>query len=202
MAWTYEQNFDSLNDGTINGQDSWTSSDSDVGSAYAFAGAKGVELTAGYMERTITAVTSGSMYFAFKYETPSTGSFSMKIDDGTNYGVMWNLDDDGSADYRAQMYTSAGYRVIVDGLDKTKFYIWNIEFDNSTDEYRVRYKESGGSWSSWVGWYDYNSARGNSTRFRYQSDTGGIAYIDEISASEPVPGPSPSFAFSQAVIIS
>ena len=196
MAWTYEQNFDSLNDGSLVGQDGWSklagTDTTDVDSSYALLSTTkglGVPVASSInfsLTRTVSAGTSGTLYFATKCtNVNSTGQNLLAIDDGSYYGVFINWVRVDSTTYKIQSYTNAGYVDTITNLAVGTVYIMAIEYDTVDDQYRMKYKTVGGTFSSWSSFVSFNSPRGSFTRFSLIHDwTWGVVY-DEFSASDP-----------------
>jgi hypothetical protein len=94
MAWTYEQKFNTLSDGDLQGQDSWTG---DAGKwtvttdGSPTEGAKCVKLSADadayyYAYRNVDTVTNGTVYFSWKmtFNATTAGEFVLRDSSGNN----------------------------------------------------------------------------------------------------------------------
>jgi hypothetical protein len=189
MAWTYTQNFDSLNTAALAGQDSWTKDNGltmydSVQETTKFAGAKGAK-TAGYtsVHRTITDVTAGRVYIAMRANSGGSGD-----------GLAFQFKD-GSADiirtrfvYSAPNLTFEYYNGSWRSLFTASFNTWYIisfEFDatNQANKAKIYYKESGGSFSDTGYVSSVNNWSAVDTIIFY-SDSGEY-YFDEISNTDP-----------------
>lgn len=195
MAYSYTQNFNSLSTAALAGQDSWTANGStacasvSTDSSAIFEGAKGLKWqlgTGGYYYRTITSMTTGSMFVATRVDTNASsgdGFFIFNELDGSNTkysaAVKWI-----SGASTLQYLKSATWANLATGLSTGTWYIINAEFDTSTDQVRYRYKASGGSWSSFTAWETAYTAGTNVDRLAVGMDT-GVYSLDSISDTEP-----------------
>lgn len=200
--WSYEQNFDALNDAGLNGQDSWTAdSGVNVSSSYGLLGStKGVTMGTDNGKdavRSITAVTSGTMYYAM--QTPSLGGAgdgaSLRLRGGGSNCVNISADYNGGT--HAYQYNDGGTWQNLFNLDSSKEYVIEVTFDCSDDLYDLRYKESGGTWSSATTDISCQVACTNIDDIRLLNDGGTgnwqNATMDEISSTDPdTPTPTPS----------
>lgn len=148
MAYTYNQNFDSLNNGNLNGQDSWSGSNLfQIQTSTVIQGTKTpyVQVTSGVIAqigRAITAINKGEMSFYVRVTNNNSNPRVIKLTssgDGTGnarcginfkngniYGV------DNNSDYFLQAYsqntnhlikfvfdsTAGKYDIYVDGVKK------------------------------------------------------------------------------------
>ena len=97
-TWTYEQTFNTLNNGDLSGQDNWSGDiQYDVQSTLAYEGTKAVQVnaldTSKLITRTVPSFTSGQMYFSVRRDVNSTGKiyFTSYYDDsvgGDTDGVI------------------------------------------------------------------------------------------------------------------
>jgi len=111
-GWTYEQTFNDLNVGTLNGQDSWANSKnnnfyvSTAGTPYE--GTKHVANTTGtdgVIIRSVSAVTYGTIYISLSKPV---------LNEGTNYVRL--LNEDGLSDITVRLWkSSAGNLLVYDG---------------------------------------------------------------------------------------
>jgi hypothetical protein len=200
--WAFAESFDSLNDGNLATQNNWTSANDTftVGADYKFAGAKGLRGNgSGSYIQDITSVTSGTFYFASKVVTQGSSGdgFFVQLRRSTSYcpTVKWYTGAGSSLDFGA--FTNAGsYTFPFTGLSTDTWYIFAIEFDASQN-YKMKYKTAGGSWSSWSSTYKtYSNCSAGVTRFRIGQDAGWVVYFDEVSDEDPdsTPPPTPSTA--------
>ena len=78
----YEQTFNNLVNGDLNGQDSWSGAgEYDVQSTLAYEGTKAVQVnalnTSKLISRTVPSFTSGQMYFSVRRDTNGDGSATL-----------------------------------------------------------------------------------------------------------------------------
>lgn len=202
MAYSYTQNWNSLSTAGLDGQDSWAKNAStscgnvSTDASAIFEGAKGVKWsggTAGYYTRSITNMTTGSMYYATRVDTNAgagDGFFLFHwMDGGTTYSasVKWI-----AGAQTLQYLKNTGWTNLATSLSTATWYIINMEFDTTTDQVRFRYKVAGGSWSAYTSWESSYSTGTNVNRLAAGID-GGAYSLDTISDSDPdTPAPTTS----------
>lgn len=184
--WTYTQNFDSLNTGDLNGQDSWsgnTAFDVQTGTVYAGAKAVGINCQNGlYIIRNISAVTTGVITFYVQKSSIGNGLGYVTLRDATGFriGVVMHSDgyisayhNDATPAYDHLLAYSANtwYKITIDfdALNKTyDVYIDDLIYAND--------------------FYMYSSRTDDISIIRLDTDgTNAYYYVDEIQ-----PGSIPS----------
>jgi hypothetical protein len=188
MAWTYEEKFNSLSDGNLDGQDSWTAAagaaNCTVQTTEKYEGAKGVYLNGSTaLRRTITAVSSGVFYFAMRCKTSFTSA------DGVNFSAR----DVGGATYafvvkfawvsgalKLQYYSNGSYTTLASASVDT-WYVIGIDYDGANNRYKIRLDT--GAWSSYL----TTGSSGNTQidRIELAQDSSWQGYFDTITPSDP-----------------
>jgi hypothetical protein len=199
MAWTYEQKFNALTTGDLNGQDSWTADVSwDVSTTSPYEGANCIQRQCegdapsgidNYKPayRTITAVTDGSMYFAFKYDSSSAAvRAALTLEEGTTSKCYLLVVSSFS---KLMLFSGGSFYDIATGLSSGTWYPVNMEFDCGTDQYRARVYSSG-AWGSFSTWYAMPSTATQINNLNFGSDkgaagTGGMIYLDTFTPTDP-----------------
>ena len=198
--WTYEQNFDSLNDGSLVGQDGWAkisgTDSTDIDSTYALlSSTKGVifpvtvSLNSTY-SRNVAGGTDGTFYFATKCTTvaPAGHQHIVSLDGGSYYGVFFSWVRVDATTYKIQAYASGGYVDLFTGLSQDTTYVIAIEYETDTaDQYRGKIKSAGGTFGSFSTWRTFANGQSSMTRLRILKDWGWGVIMDEFSASDPDP---------------
>ena len=158
MAWTYEQDFEALSTGDLNGQDSWSGdTDFDVvdtgtpyeGSQYLQIDPAGDAFEA--ISRSVTSVAAGVVYCSLKINrTGGTAGKALRGDvllyEGATIIARIFAQIGGAAD-KIELLASSGWVVLATGISNDTWYRIGIEWDASTDKYRANV--NGGTWSSW-----------------------------------------------------
>jgi hypothetical protein len=192
MAWTYEQDFESLSDGDLNGQDSWSGNTGyDVQSSVAYAGSKGVSITIAdsqAISRALPAnITDGDVYFAIRRTTNSGGgAFYVILQDSAPASrIFIRMHSDGNI---GAFNNGVGY-VTIAAYSANTWYPVNVQFNDGTqpDQFRVRVY-SGGSWGSFSSWLTVNGGSYvNIGYLRFDTSDGNnsaVGYVDAFSASD------------------
>lgn len=169
MAWTYEQLFNALSTGTLDGQDSWTGATApflvSADASCRYEGAQGLDTgTGGNFRRSITNVTSGIVYYSVKYKTANASGdgpyFSLKR--STAYGTIVKIYQNGGVN-KIACYNGAGTYTDQQTVTVDTWYVVAIEFDCSRGtKGQFRVSIDGGAFSSW---YDFvgNLSSGSDT---------------------------------------
>jgi hypothetical protein len=198
MAWTYTQNFDTLNDGDLNNQDSW-SGDSlfDVQTSVKYAGDKGVAVTPSSgsditISRTITNTSDGSLRFYVRRTSNSNGTFHVTLYEGATFATRVIFNASGNIVLHNGVSTIE--YITVGSYSANTWYCIDVEYDCSTDKARARVDS--GSWSDWG---DFYTAISNVSKIEFRcadsSSTHPTSYIDEIQAT-----PASTTSFTPIII--
>lgn len=140
MAFPYDQNFNALSDGSLDGQDSWSggagvkSCDVSTDAACRYEGAKGIIFGATNTSswgRTITNTTSGSAWWAMKGTsfTAAGDGVTVELERGAgNPGVLIKFAQVTGVN-KLQYYTGSAYADIVSPVDTSTWYVIEIDYD-------------------------------------------------------------------------
>ena len=189
-AWTYTQNFNSLSDGDLNGQDSWSGDTTfDVQATVSSDAGKSVEYAnaaEGLIQRTITGVTDGTMRIELRKDTTLLGNMQVglgKGDWGTGsnrlaiVGLGYNLNFD-----KIYWISAGTSEATIQSFSASTFYTIDIDFDCGTDQYRVRVDE--GTYTSFANFYDNGTCTEvTNIIFRKQDGFTSASYWDNVSAA-------------------
>ena len=180
MAWTYEQKFDGLTTGDLNGQDSWSGSTNfDVSTTNPAQGAKCVTITGDATERqisrTITAVNDGIFYVSMR-SADTSHLFVLKIFSVGGQLTSLNFHPTGP---NIWVYNGATPTNIVTTWTANTWYRFGIEIiGDGTFKINV----DGGAWSAA---YAYQDATGDDDvdqiLFELAASYSGEAAFDFIS---------------------
>ena len=196
MAWTYEQKFNSLTTGDLNGQDSWSGdTEFDVQESVTYEGAKAIQVTDpggqanGNIVRTISGVSSGVVYFAMRVSgQPGTYSgWSVYFQDVTNsksVGIEWLR----SAIGIAFNVTGTGRTYIIPSAPTGTWIVFAIEFDASENQARVKWKNGDDDWTDWSSWKAVSTPFSQIDKISlvYDFYSGGGPYqFDTITPTDP-----------------
>lgn len=193
VSWTYEQDFESLSTGDLNGQDSWTgSTDYDVTTTTACGGSKSVSVAIGGSQsivRTLPAeVQDGNFYIRVKRTGTDNGdAFVLLKEDSTNR-VFIKLGENGDI----EGYNGTAYIDLLTSYSADTCYTLNVEFNDSTqpDQWRARV-HNGSSWGAFSSWIGVNGTYGSIHSIAFDTDTGTetqTVYFDTITLSDPTGG--------------
>lgn len=188
----YEQLFNSLTDGDLNGQDSWSASAAyDVETSVKYEGAKAVQNahdgTSGTATRIFTGASAGSMYVAVR-KTTNTGTDTSYVMLGSIDGVLVyiRIHTTGNIEYYEG---GVGYQTLA-AYNANQWYVLHIEWDAAghTDQYRVRVYD-GSSWSAFSAWVATYQSFTEVDRIMFDIDGSGgtVSYWDTVSDCNPVP---------------
>lgn len=174
-AWTYIQNFNSLNTADLTGQDSWSGDVLfDVQESVVQEGAKAVKVTPPasseiYIARTLPAsVDSGTLVFYMRASKTSgeAGSFQLRV--GTTYA--------GRIRFNADIYVDgATTENIKSAFSANTWYKITIEFLSSTT---FRARVDAGAWSGTI---TYDASQANPDTIRFTAYNTGDVYWDNIN---------------------
>ena len=156
MAWTYEQTFNSLSGGDLNGQDSWGGGTNntrfDVQSSVVFEGANAVSNTqpgdasSSEIIRTVTGINSGIVYVSIR-RTAAAGNLSIKLGESASSKMYVVMDTLGNiVTLSGALFTSN----TIQAYSNDTWYRIGIEFDNVGQPNKFRANVDGGSFTSWL----------------------------------------------------
>lgn len=174
--WSYVQPFDGLNDGDLNGQDSWSGDVAyDVQTTVKFAGAKAVScspasLTENFIHRSLPAsVDGGSLIFYMAATKTSGEAGNVWLMQGINRcvriqftGGNININTSSNTTVLTGFVSGQWYKIQVDFLSSTTF---NITIDDGTAN----------------GPFTYVSETSFPDRIQFSCYDTGTVYWDEIS---------------------
>ena len=195
-AWTYEQKFNDLTNGDLDGQDNWIILGDKigyVGNYMTFEGAKDLRthIDTGEMQygRSITGITSGIVYFALKVSDATLGltKYSFRDDiNGGGFSFIINKNANGKLIFYANF--TGETEILADSVSADTWYLGAIEFD--TVNQKARAKVYTGFWSAWSSWiYDTGSGLTEINYINLDSEhkTGAdyYAYFDTITGTNP-----------------
>lgn len=150
MAWTYEQLFNGLTDGDLNGQDSWSGNTGfDVTTETSYEGAKDVSLTTtsdtfSTITRTVTGVSAGVCYVSMKRGTSSAqANANFELYDGGG-GDLLRIFQNGS---NYQYLDSTGWNNLIATDDS--WHRIGIEWDNAGHANQFRIQIDNEPWTAW-----------------------------------------------------
>lgn len=190
MAFTYEQKFNGLNDGDLNGQDSWSGDvDFDIQNIIKYEGSKGVKLAKSVSGENIIRdsmpqSSDGIMYIAVKISVIDNNGINIRLREGGNTRMAFRLFEGGVIDYQV----SGGGYTTYGNYNADQWYVLAIEWDNSGHINQFRLKVHNGIyWESWTPWRTSNS------NFSYidgmqiicYGDDSYNAYFDTITPTDP-----------------
>ncbi len=157
--WTYEQKFNTLNDGDLNGQDSWTGDvEFDVVQTDTPAeGAKHLKVIAnvssnGFIDRTIIGVTSGTVYISIKKNANNDGRSVIYMKDSAEGANSMTIDMNLDGNIRI-WDNNPGSWITVGAYSANTYYRIGIAFESgagsheglAADTYKMNI--DGGAWS-------------------------------------------------------
>jgi hypothetical protein len=187
-AWTYEQSFDALTNGDLNGQDSWSGSTAfDVQSTVSCGGAKSVEFVsgAGSISRAFSATSTADMFFQIRRAPANQDFFLTFFSGATELIYIRTRGTDGTiAGYNSgtTLYVNA-----IAGFSFDTCYTVNVQWDDGAqpDKWRLRVYSSG-AWGSWTAWLNTNSAYSSMDAMAISTEgVTGAVYVDTITATDP-----------------
>lgn len=189
--WTYEQKFNSLTDGDLNGQDGWVraSGGMTVQTTTKYEGAKGLQVTGGAVSddynRSIDAISDGLVYIAMRVSgTPSEdGGPYFMLYSGTTRVVMIRFAPSGNIEY----YTGGSF-VSYLTFSANTWYVLAVEFNQPVQGSAYRLKiHDGNSWGSWTSWVGTENAYAviDKIRLDHEGNSNIDAWIDTITPNTP-----------------
>lgn len=135
MAWTYEQKFDGLTTGDLNGQDSWAGDVAfDVTTSSPIEGTKSVISTftssQGAISRAITGVTDGTVYISFNLAQTNAGNHQVKFYSGATLAFFIRFNTSGNI-------VAYGPGTTIQAYAANTTYRLGIAFNTTTDTFTV-----------------------------------------------------------------
>lgn len=136
MAWAYEQRFNSLTPGDLNGQDSWSGSAVfDVSTSSPIEGSQSIlasfSSAQGAISRAITPVTSGTVYMSFNMAQTNAGNQQVKFYSGSTLAFFIRFNASGN------IVAFGGAGTTIQAYAANTVYRLGITFDCGTDTFTV-----------------------------------------------------------------
>ena len=187
MAWTYNQNFDDLTTGDLNGQDSWSGSTAwDVQTSVVQAGAKAISCVGSSsnenITRTITATTSGHFIFYMR-ATHSGGTHTGSTHRFRNASAIGRFEVRFTQNSNNLQLVGSSTITLVSGYSINTWYKIEIDYNTTTGVTRARVDD--GAWSTDAGM----ASTGDITELFFQTNDApspaGTYYFDTISDNTP-----------------
>lgn len=149
MAWVYEQKFDTLNNGNLNGQDSWSgSTDFQVTTSNPYKGAKAVIINGNAggatIIRNVTATSTGVIYFAIRSGVTNK-NVTIQVRSGAGDSVATIFLDNGG-DIRVNQNI-----IILGSYSVNTWYPIALEYDVPNNRARGKVY-TGGAWGAFSNW--------------------------------------------------
>lgn len=189
--WTYNQDFETLTAGDLNGQDSWSGNaafDVSTDAEALYSGSKGIKVngnnTGVAISRTITGVASGTFYISMKLQTTNNLYQVFRLYNGASYGIAVGLWTDGTISYwNGSDWTQIGSLTYEGGT----WYRIGVQFECgsggweglSADTFKINVNN--GAWSSAL---NFSTALAQVDKIEletYNSDASHYGYWDTIS---------------------
>ena len=191
--WTYEQDFNALSDGDLNGQDSWSGyAGFDVQTTTRYEGTKAVEISGAELDvsllRGISSISSGSVYVALRSGATNQEQSFILYESGVGNKMVVSLNSDGNI----TILNNTTPVTVYSNYSADIWYVAVIEFDDGAEanKYRVRIHDgvSWGSWSSWVSVVggSYTSINWIKVNFHTGVVQTDSFYFDIITPSDPI----------------
>lgn len=185
--WTYEQKFNTLNDGDLNGQDSWSgNAQFDVQTSETYEGAKAVAITnpSGNPEvlRNVTAVADGTVYFTMR-STVNNKAFQIDLLD-VGVGIVRTQ---FSSNGQIQTLEPGPTYVSLQAYNANQWYVAKVTFNGTTDQHSISIHD-GSSWSDYGPYTTYEVGEFVQVeRINVWAEDGTlVAYFDTITPTDPV----------------
>lgn len=180
MAFLYDQGFETLNTGDLNGQDSWSGdTDFDVTTSNPYEGLKCVTGTAanGTISRAFTASTSGVAYFAMRHSGTGDASFVFRTTGNTVTRFLVTFDSTNVV-----VTSGAGTATLISNYTDNAYYLFECTY-NASNQHNIR-AHDGSSWGSATGLL--NAANnGNVDGVALNQGASGTVFLDIISPNNP-----------------
>ncbi|NTW32334.1 MAG: hypothetical protein HGB12_06880, partial [Bacteroidetes bacterium] len=186
-GWTYEQKFNSLNDGNLAGQDGWVnrrSTVASVGNYGPYEGAKNVQMPIAQdlvteYSRDISPVSDGIVYVAIKKSSTTVSQyiFFQNVYNDYCFVLAYGLGQNNNNIKICDKNTSVCETVLSGGANDVN-YVVAIEFDGALDRVRAKVL-NGESWSAWTNWVSTVFTTVGTIDLYSNGTTGGaFAYVD------------------------
>lgn len=190
--WEYTQNFDSLTDGDINGQDSWVSTGTTnfvVQTSVKAQGAKALAIISGVgysASRMITPMTKGTMHISARSTVNTDNAPNIRLTDSGGSTMCQILTLSG---YWAWQYGGSNHNIAT--YSANTWYDIVIDFDFSTYKYRVSI-DNGANFTGWNAFITASKLDIGKIVF-FQPDGAGTttAYYDDIR----------QYSFTQTIVM-
>jgi hypothetical protein len=190
MAWTFEETFDSLSNGDLSGQNSWSgstkwqvvgSSPTPADGAKCVNGTTNADYNQQWAYRDITAVTEGTVYVSLLRNT-SGGSDKrcyFRLQEGSTVVTEVKLINN-PPDVHA-VTSGPTNQTIATGLSDDTWIRIGIWFNASTD--KVKFNVNGGTWSAeYTAWNAFSQVdRIGISPEDNNASSGGYVAVDSIS---------------------
>jgi len=188
MATIFEDDFNSYNDGDLNGQGGWSGDKSfDIQGTTTKEGAKAVQNadTGGsyiVVAKTGTAQSDGriSIYLRRSSQITAHGLMTrIELFSGTTQCIVVGLGyDSGSGKYLVGYYAGGWQWTNVSWSANT----WhNIEIEWRSSDHQARFRVDGGPWTDWVVANNTSWTTLDIVKLAVQYQTGGASYFDYIA---------------------
>ncbi len=194
MATLFTDDFNSYNDGDLNGQGGWDASASvDVQGDVVLEGAKAIKIaTAGhYARKTVDGITDGKVTFYARLESGGSNACQIGLQDSSgNWRIVVAIGP--AADTTNLKYYDGAQWLFIGGEgDFTADVYHSIEIEFRSSDHLARYRLDEGTWTDWDTTQTQWTTVTRLMFYRYGSQTGAaLAYFDYI-AEEPYPsGPT------------
>lgn len=198
MAWTAIDDFESYSPGNLAGGSggsgwtgNWTNAATQqivVSTSQAYDGVNSAQISNAsgntFYTRAVSSVTSGDVYFAmYKVATNApTSAFTLR-----NTVATMSVQLDNAGNIQVLRRTPSLAHVTVGSYTANTWYYFHLEFDTTSDQYRVRWTTDG-TWGSWTSYYTPRNTN-NITLVGLGADsTSSHTYIDGITNADPFAG--------------
>jgi len=197
MAWTYEQKFNTLANGNLNGQDGWSvpSGIVTVQTNIVYEGAKAIELDrpngSANAIRSIEAINEGTVYFAIR----TAGSMTW----GAHDAVAFHLQEGTTTRMRIQLGQSNIWILdnttdvsIYSSAASNTWYLIALQFDNINHPNQYRARVHDGAWQPWSDWKTVGGGSYTEINRIFIPQRAGEfnSFIDTITPTNPYPPPA------------
>ncbi len=157
MAWTYEQRFNTLTAGDLNGQDSWGSGTNntrfDVQTSVLNEGIKAVECvqpgdsSSAEIYRATTGTNVGTVYVSIRRTVANRGDIYVKLMESTSAKMYVGINSAGNI----VLLAGAGFTpvTIQGGASADTWYRIGIDFDNVGQPNQYRANVNNGTFTGW-----------------------------------------------------